>query len=182
MGFALPDVELRIMGEDGAEVPTGETGMIEVRGPNVFSGYWRMPEKTAEELRPDGWFITGDLGRVDADGYITIVGRAKDLIISGGFNVYPKEVESLIDDLPGVLESAVIGVPHPDFGEAVVAIVVADGSADLTGSGLLAGIAGDLARFKHPKKMIFVDALPRNTMGKVQKAALRETHAGLFDG
>ncbi|WP_430449962.1 malonate--CoA ligase [Rhodophyticola sp.] len=182
VGFALPDVELRIMGEDGAEVPTGETGMIEVRGPNVFSGYWRMPEKTAEELRPDGWFITGDLGRVDADGYITIVGRAKDLIISGGFNIYPKEVESLIDDLPGVLESAVIGVPHPDFGEAVVAIVVADGSADLTGSGLLAGIAGDLARFKHPKKMIFVDTLPRNTMGKVQKAALRETHAGLFDG
>ncbi|MBF9034933.1 AMP-binding protein [Rhodobacterales bacterium HKCCE2091] len=179
VGFPLPDVELRIMA-DGREVAPGEIGVIEVRGPNVFSGYWQMPEKTAEELRPDGWFITGDLGCIDADGYVTIVGRAKDMVISGGFNVYPKEVEGLIDDLPGVLESAVIGVPHPDFGEAVVAVVVPDGSVSLDEATISGAIAGELANFKRPKRVMFRDALPRNTMGKVQKAALRADHAGLF--
>jgi len=175
VGFPLPGVELRIM-DGGAEVPDGETGTIEVRGPNVFKGYWQMPEKTAEELRPDGWFITGDLGTRDADGYVTIVGRAKDLIISGGFNVYPKEVEETIDDLPGVVESAVIGVPHPDFGEAVVAVVV--GTA--TPEDIAAAIAPKLAKFKQPKRIEIVDELPRNTMGKVQKKALRDSYGQLF--
>jgi malonyl-CoA/methylmalonyl-CoA synthetase len=138
-----------------------------------------MPEKTAEELRPDGWFITGDLAQQDSDGYVTIVGRAKDLIITGGFNVYPKEVESLIDDLPGVQESAVIGVPHPDFGEAVVAIVVPS-RPDLTAEEVATACAHNLAKFKQPKEILLIDALPRNTMGKVQKKALRETNATLF--
>ncbi len=177
VGFPLPGVELRIMA-DGREVPQGEIGVIEVRGPNVFKGYWQMPEKTAEELRPDGWFITGDLGMVDEDGYVTIVGRAKDLIISGGYNVYPKEVEEVIDALPGVAESAVIGVPHPDFGEGVVAVVVADDS--VTEEGLARALSDKLAKFKQPKRVFLVDELPRNTMGKVQKKALREQHAGLF--
>ena len=176
VGFPLPGVELRIM--DGEqEVAQGEIGVIEVRGPNVFQGYWQMPEKTAEELRLDGWFITGDQAFVDAEGYVTIVGREKDMVISGGFNVYPKEVEGLIDALPGVKESAVIGVPHPDFGEAVVALVVPDG--DLPD--VEAALAGRLAKFKQPKRVIVLDELPRNTMGKVQKKALRETYAGLFD-
>jgi malonyl-CoA/methylmalonyl-CoA synthetase len=139
-----------------------------------------MPEKTAEELRDDGFFITGDLGRIDEDGYVHIVGRAKDLIISGGFNVYPKEIEEKIDDLPGVLESAVIGVPHPDFGEAVVAVVVPEADAVLSEAGLIAAIAGDLAKFKQPKRVIVLAELPRNTMGKVQKAALREEYKALF--
>ncbi|MDC0659185.1 malonyl-CoA synthase [Leisingera sp. SS27] len=178
VGFPLPDVEARVM-QDGAEVPAGEIGVLEVRGPNVFQGYWQMPEKTAEELRPDGWFITGDMARVDADGYVTIVGREKDLIITGGFNVYPKEVESLIDDLPGVLESAVIGVPHPDFGEGVVAVVVPDGGGT-SAEAINAALSGQLARFKQPKEIILLEALPRNTMGKVQKKALREEYAGLF--
>lgn len=178
VGFPLPGVEARVM-KDGVEVPAGEIGVLEVRGANVFQGYWQMPEKTAEELRPDGWFITGDMAMIDADGYVTIVGREKDLIITGGFNVYPKEVESLIDDLPGVLESAVIGVPHADFGEAVVAVVVpkAEGtSAEEIGAALV----GQLAKFKQPKQVILMQALPRNTMGKVQKKALREEYAGLF--
>ncbi|GHF37959.1 malonate--CoA ligase [Seohaeicola zhoushanensis] len=180
VGFALPGVEVRIM-ENGAEVAPGEIGVLEVRGPNVFQGYWQMPEKTAEELRPDGWFITGDLARQAADGYYIIVGRQKDLVITGGFNVYPKELESLIDEMPGVLESAVIGVPHPDFGEAVVAVVVpsAPGLEAETISGALSGV---LAKFKQPKRVILVDELPRNTMGKVQKKALREEYAGLFTG
>ncbi|MFC3612543.1 malonyl-CoA synthase [Lutimaribacter marinistellae] len=178
VGFPLPGVEARVM-LDGAEVPTGEIGVLEVRGPNVFKGYWQMPEKTAEELRPDGWFITGDLAKVDADGYVTIVGREKDLIITGGFNVYPKEIEGLIDDLPGVSESAVIGVPHPDFGEGVVAVVVpADDS--ITPEAITGALEGQLAKFKQPKRIIMLDALPRNTMGKVQKKALREDYAGLF--
>jgi malonyl-CoA/methylmalonyl-CoA synthetase len=160
-------------------VPTGEIGVLEVRGPNVFQGYWQMPEKTAEELQADGWFITGDMARIDADGYVTIVGRQKDLVITGGFNVYPKEVESLIDDLPGVLESAVIGVPHPDFGEAVVAVVVPEGEGT-SAEAITAALSGQLARFKQPKEIILLDALPRNTMGKVQKKALREEYAGLF--
>jgi malonyl-CoA/methylmalonyl-CoA synthetase len=178
VGFPLPGVELRIM-EGETEVAQGEIGVIEARGDNVFQGYWRMPEKTAEELCPDGWFITGDLAQQDGDGYVTIVGRAKDLIITGGFNVYPKELESLIDDLPGVLESAVIGVPHPDFGEAVVAIVVPS-DADLSSEIIAAACARDLAKFKQPKQILLASELPRNTMGKVQKKALRETHGDLF--
>ncbi len=179
VGFPLPGVEARVM-KDSAEVPAGEIGALEVRGPNVFQGYWQMPEKTAEELQPDGWFITGDMAKIGADGYVTIVGREKDLIITGGFNVYPKEVESLIDDLPGVLESAVIGVPHPDFGEAVVAVVVLEG-AGTSAEAVKAALSGQLAKFKQPKEIILLDALPRNTMGKVQKKALREAYAGLFD-
>ncbi|QDI77652.1 MULTISPECIES: malonate--CoA ligase [Leisingera] len=178
VGFPLPGVEARVM-RDGAEVPAGEIGVLEVRGPNVFQGYWQMPEKTAEELKPDGWFITGDMAKIDADGYVTIVGREKDLIITGGFNVYPKEVESLIDDLPGVLESAVIGVPHPDFGEGVVAVVVPEGEGT-SAEAIKTALSGQLAKFKQPKEIILLDALPRNTMGKVQKKALREAYAGLF--
>ena len=180
VGFPLPGVELRIMGEDGAEVAQGEIGILEVRGPNVFSGYWQMPEKTREELRQDGWFITGDLGKLDEDGYVVIVGRGKDLVISGGFNVYPKEVEEVLDDLEGVVESAVIGVPHPDFGEGVVAVVVSDAKVELTEGQVISEISQKLAKFKQPKRIFFVEALPRNTMGKVQKAVLRETYAGLF--
>jgi len=181
VGVPLPGVELKICDpETGAELPQGEIGVLEVRGDNVFAGYWQMPEKTAEELRPDGFFITGDLGLVDKDGYVHIVGRAKDLIISGGFNIYPKEVEALIDDLPGVLESAVIGVPHPDFGEAVVAVVVPLPGDVVTEAGVMSAIAGDLAKFKQPKRVIILPELPRNTMGKVQKAALRQDYAELF--
>ena len=178
VGFPLPGVEARIR-KDGIEVSIGEIGVLEVRGDNVFQGYWQMPEKTAEELLPDGWFITGDLARMDADGYVTIVGRAKDLVITGGFNVYPKEVESLIDDMPGVLESAVIGVPHPDFGEAVVAVVVPEGEG-LDAETIRTDLADQLARFKQPKEIILLPELPRNTMGKVQKKALREDYANLF--
>ncbi len=179
VGLPLPGVALRITGEAG-EVAAGEVGMIEVRGPNVFQGYWQMPEKTAEELRPDGWFITGDLGMRDADGYVTIVGRAKDLVITGGYNVYPKEVELLLDAVPGVLESAVIGLPHPDFGEAVFAVLVPQKGVTLDAGAVLAAVAGDLARFKQPKASVVVDALPRNTMGKVQKNLLRDTYKGWF--
>ena len=179
VGFALPGVGVRIM-SDGAEVPHGGVGVIEVRGPNVFAGYWQMPEKTAEELRPDGWFITGDLARIDEDGYLHIVGRAKDLIITGGFNVYPIEVEAALDALPGVLESAVIGLPHPDFGEAVFAVLVARPGERLDPEATIAALKGTLARFKQPKAAVVVDALPRNAMGKVQKAALRETYRATF--
>ena len=154
--------------------------MIEVRGPNVFQGYWRMPEQTAAELRPDGWFITGDLGTKGTDGYVSIVGRAKDLVISGGLNVYPREVEMLVDDLPGVLESAVIGVPQPDFGDAVVAVVVPRPGATLDPGALAGAMADRIARFKQPKRIVVADELPRNAMGKVQKAALRETHRAMF--
>lgn len=179
VGFPLPGVEVRIVVE-GHEVATEEVGMIEVRGPNVFQGYWQMPEKTAEELRPDGWFITGDLGKRDADGYVHIVGRAKDLVITGGYNVYPKEVELLLDEVPGVAESAVIGVPHPDFGEAVFAVLVPQKSAALEPGAALAAVADRLARFKQPKAAVVVESLPRNTMGKVQKNLLRETYKGWF--
>jgi malonyl-CoA/methylmalonyl-CoA synthetase len=178
VGFPLPGVELRIM-SDGTEVPQGEVGGIEVRGPNVFKGYWNLPEKTAEELRPDGWFITGDLGRFDADGYLHIVGRAKDLIITGGFNVYPIEVEEALDAVPGVKESAVIGLPHPDFGEAVFAVLTLT-DPNLSPDAALSAIRNRLARFKQPKAAVVVDALPRNAMGKVQKAALRARFAGWF--
>ncbi|UWQ08720.1 malonate--CoA ligase [Aliiroseovarius crassostreae] len=181
VGFPLPGVELKICDPvSGETLPTGEIGVLEVRGDNVFAGYWQMPEKTAEELRSDGWFITGDLGFVDDDGYVTIVGRGKDLIITGGFNVYPKEVEGVIDDLPGVLESAVIAVPHEDFGEAVVAVVVPQEGATLDTDQLRAGVDGKLAKFKQPKRFVLVEALPRNTMGKVQKNVMRETYKGLF--
>ena len=179
VGFALPGVALRIC--DGEEkVKNGEIGVIEVRGPNVFSGYWQMPEKTAQELRPDGWFISGDLGRIDEDGYLHIVGRGKDLIITGGFNVYPKEVEEAIDALSGVFESAVIGVKHADFGEAVVAVVVASNVGEISEAQVLAGLEGQLARFKQPKKVVFVDALLRNAMGKVQKNLLRAEYAEIL--
>ena len=162
-----------------AVLQAGETGIVEVRGPNVFTGYWRMPQKTAEELKPDGFFVTGDLGRFDADGYLHIVGRGKDLVITGGYNVYPKEVEEAIDELPGVLESAVIGVPHPDLGEVPLAVVVPEAGALLEAEALAAAIKDRLARFKQPRAWEIVEALPRNTMGKVQKAALRARFGGM---
>ena len=179
VGFPLPGVEVRILAE-GRAVGPEEVGMIEVRGPNVFVGYWQMPEKTREELRADGWFITGDLGKRDADGYVRIVGRAKDLVITGGYNVYPKEVELLLDEVPGVAESAVIGVPHPDFGEAVFAVLVPQKGAALEPGAALAAVADRLARFKQPKAAVVVESLPRNTMGKVQKNLLREAYKGWF--
>ncbi|MCB2129959.1 MAG: malonyl-CoA synthase [Rhodobacteraceae bacterium] len=182
VGLPLPGVELKVCDGAGRELSRGETGIIEVRGPNVFQGYWNMPEKTAEELRPDGFFITGDIGVQGDDGYVTIVGRAKDLIISGGFNVYPKEIELALDALPGVLESAVIGVPHPDFGEAVVAVVVPQAGAAPDPADLAAALGAGLARFKQPKHIALRDALPRNTMGKVQKNLLRDEFKPLFGG
>ena len=179
VGLPLPGVEVRIT-DAGKVLPPNEVGMIEVRGPNVFKGYWRMPGKTAEELSEDGWFTTGDLGVIDADGYVSIVGRSKDLIISGGINIYPKEVELVIDALPDVRESAVIGVPHPDFGEGVIAIVVAEPGSHPQPEAILAALSGQLARFKQPKAVFLADELPRNTMGKVQKAVLRNRYADLF--
>ena len=170
------------MAASGVGLAHGETGVVEVRGPNVFKGYWNMPDKTKGEFRADGFFITGDLGTIDADGYLTIVGRAKDLVISGGYNIYPKEVELLLDGEPGVLESAVIGVPHPDLGEGVVAVVTKRPGASLDEATLIAGIAERLARFKHPRRIFVVDELPRNTMGKVQKNILRERYRGVFAG
>ena len=181
VGFPLPGVELKICDpESGEEVPQGEVGMVEVRGPNVFKGYWQMPEKTAAELREDGFFITGDLGKIDEDGYVHIVGRDKDLIISGGYNIYPKEIELLLDEQPGVLESAVIGVPHPDFGETVVGVLVAEAGESPDLEAIEAAAQQSLARFKHPRKLVVVDSLPRNTMGKVQKNVLREEYKDLF--
>lgn len=169
VGYPLPGVELRIGGGE-------QTGVIEIRGPSVFSGYWRMPEKTAEEFTADGFFITGDVGRLDPDGRLWISGRAKDLIISGGYNVYPKEVELLLDEEPGVRESAVIGAPHPDFGEGVVAVVEGEGDE----AALIASLRSRLAGYKTPKRIVFVDALPRNAMGKVQKNLLRQAYGDLF--
>lgn len=181
VGFPLPGIELKVTDSaTGDPISQGEIGVIEVRGPNVFKGYWQMPEKTAEELRDDGFFITGDLGRIDEDGYVHIVGRNKDLIISGGYNIYPKEIELLLDRQPGVLESAVIGVPHPDFGETVLGFVVANGQTELDLDELLQNISGSLARFKHPKKLVLLPELPRNTMGKVQKKTLREQFQDMF--
>ncbi|MFT4959049.1 MAG: malonyl-CoA/methylmalonyl-CoA synthetase [Paracoccaceae bacterium] len=180
VGFALPGIEVKITDANGIEVADDEVGQIEVRGPNVFKGYWQMPEKTAEELRDNGFFITGDLGTRDSDGYITIVGRDKDLIISGGYNIYPKEVELVLDAQPGVLESAVIGVPHPDFGETVLAVLVVKDGAVLDMDAITAAVGESLARFKHPRKMVILDELPRNTMGKVQKNLLRDQFAGTF--
>jgi malonyl-CoA/methylmalonyl-CoA synthetase len=183
VGFPLPGVDLRIVDpETGTGLAQGEIGMIEVRGPNVFQGYWRMPEKTAAEFRPDGFFITGDLGLIDARGYVHIVGRGKDLIITGGFNVYPKEIEGEIDALPGVIETAVIGLAHHDFGEGVTAVVVRQKGATLDEAAVLKALEGRLARFKQPKRVLFVDDLPRNAMGKVQKNVLRETYKDLYAG
>ncbi len=178
VGPALPGIEVRVLA-DGTEVPRGDIGTLHVRGPNVFHGYWGMPDKTQEELSPDGWFTTGDLTKQDADGYVTIVGRDKDLIISGGYNVYPKELEMVLDDLPGVLESAVIGAPHPDFGETPVAILVPSGDGpDIPA--IEAALRERLAGYKRPRLIEVVDALPRNTMGKVQKAELRKRYADSF--
>jgi malonyl-CoA/methylmalonyl-CoA synthetase len=180
VGFPLPGVSLRVCADDASELPAGEIGGIQVRGPNVFAGYWRMPEKTAEDFTADGWFRTGDVGRVDERGYITIVGRSKDLIISGGYNVYPAEVEACINELPGVAESAVVGVPHPDFGEVGVALVVARSGAAVVPGEVLAVLKSRLANFKVPKRCFVVADLPRNTMGKVQKNVLREQHRSCF--
>ena len=180
VGFALPGVEVRVVDDAGMECKASEIGNMQVRGPNVFRGYWRMAEKTAEEFTPDGWFKTGDVGRIDAAGYIAIVGRSKDLIISGGFNVYPAEVESTLNEMDGVAESAVIGVPHPDFGEAVVAVVVARPGQAPDADALIAQLKAMIANFKVPKRVFVVDELPRNTMGKVQKNLLRDAHKGLF--
>jgi malonyl-CoA/methylmalonyl-CoA synthetase len=181
VGFPLPDVELRIVDIDsGALLRAVEIGVIEVRGPNVCKGYWGKPEQTAEAFRADGFFVTGDLGRIDEDGYVQIVGRAKDLVISGGFNVYPCEVEMEIDAIPGVFESAVIGVPHPDLGEAVAAVVIRKAEAAIDETEVIAALRPRLAKFKLPKRVVFCDALPRNAMGKVQKNALREICRNLF--
>ena len=180
VGFALPGVSLRVQDDAGQPLPTGEIGGIQVKGPNVFKGYWRMPEKTKEEFTADGYFKTGDVGKIDERGYITIVGRSKDLIISGGYNVYPAEIEGYINDMPGVAESAVIGVPHPDFGEVGVAIVIAKPGATLDAEQIIARLKAQLANFKIPKRCFIVGELPRNTMGKVQKNVLREQHKALF--
>jgi len=180
VGFPLPGVQVRVAAEDGSVLAAGEVGVLEVRGPNVFAGYWRMPEKTAAEFRPDGYFITGDLASQDETGRVTLVGRAKDLVISGGYNVYPKEIERLLDDLPGIRESAIIGVPHADFGEAVVAVVVPE-TDEVSLATVEAALSGQLARFKQPKKICNVSELPRNTMGKVQKNLLRDRFGDLFN-
>lgn len=179
VGMPLPGVEVRIAGADGEVLPQGEAGSIEVRGPNVFKGYWRLPQKTAEEFR-GGWFVTGDMGAVDAQGYLSILGRAKDLVISGGLNVYPAEVEAALDDLPGVAASAVIGVAHPDFGEAVVACLVPGPGAVLSEDSIRTALRDRLAAFKLPKRVLILDDLPRNAMGKVQKAELRRIYQKLF--
>jgi malonyl-CoA/methylmalonyl-CoA synthetase len=182
VGLPLPGVEIRVNGTDGSTVAgrPGSVGMLEVRGPNVFAGYWNDPAKTAAAFTRDGFFVTGDLGSLDDAGYLHIVGRAKDLVISGGYNVYPKEVEAVLDALPGVLESAVIGIPHPDLGEGVTAVVVRARGATLTEPQAVAAMQQCLARYKVPRRVLFVDELPRNTMGKVQKALLREAHADLY--
>jgi len=191
VGMPLPGVSVRVVDGEGQPSAIGEIGNIEVKGPNVFKGYWRMPEKTREEFTADGWFKTGDVGRFGGvvvsqagevsvpDNYVTIVGRSKDLIISGGYNVYPKEIESFIDEMPGVAESAVIGVPHADFGEAVVAVVVKKPGVELDEGELIGTLKGRIANFKVPKRVHVVDELPRNTMGKVQKNVLRQQFAAL---
>ena len=177
VGFPLPGVSLRVQDDEGRVLPTSEIGGIQVKGPNVFKGYWRMPEKTAEEFTPDGFFKTGDVGRIDERGYVTIVGRSKDLIISGGYNVYPAEIEGYINELPGVAESAVVGIPHADFGEVGVAVVIAKPGATVNPGQIIASLKSKLANFKVPKKCFVVDSLPRNTMGKVQKNILRAQYA-----
>ena len=182
VGFPLPEIELRITDpdNDGKTLPNGAVGLIEIRGPNVFKGYWQMPEKTATEIRENGFFITGDLGKIDKDGYVHIVGRNKDLIISGGYNIYPKEIELVLNDQPGVLESAVIGVPHPDFGETVLGMIVPANGIRPDTDAIMQAVCQSLARFKHPRQLIVVEELPRNTMGKVQKNILRKRFQGMF--
>ncbi|TSE34915.1 malonate--CoA ligase [Tepidimonas charontis] len=179
VGFPLPGVEVRIADAQDRPLPTGEVGGVQVRGPSVFQGYWRMPEKTAEDFTADGWFRTGDVGFIDARGYLTLVGRSKDVLISGGYNVYPAEVEGAINELPGVAESAVIGVPHPEWGEVGLALVIAQPGATLDPDALLAALRGRLAGYKIPKRCVLVDELPRNAMGKVQKNLLRERWRGM---
>lgn len=180
VGFPLPGVSLRVMDDEGTPLANGEIGGIQVSGPNVFKGYWRMPEKTKEEFTPDGYFKTGDVGKIDSLGYVVIVGRSKDLIISGGYNVYPAEIEGYINEMPGVAESALVGVPHPDFGEVGIAVVIAKPGAKLEAEKIIAALKSKLANFKIPKKCYVVDELPRNTMGKVQKNILREKYKGEF--
>lgn len=181
VGFPLPDVTVRVTDPaTGLALPPEQTGMIEIKGPNVFKGYWRMPEKTAAEFTADGFFISGDLGKIDRDGYVHIVGRGKDLVISGGYNIYPKEIEGEIDQIEGVVESAVIGVPHPDFGEGVTAVVVRKPGAALDEKAIVSALQDRLARYKQPKRIIFAEDLPRNTMGKVQKNILRQQYADLY--
>jgi len=180
VGFPLPGVDLRVCADDGRPVAAGAIGGIQVKGPNVFAGYWQMPEKTAEEFTPDGFFKTGDVGQQDARGYVTIVGRSKDLIISGGYNVYPAEIEGVLNELPGVQESAIVGVPHPDFGEVGVAVVIARAGATPDPDALLATLKARLANYKIPKRCFVLAELPRNTMGKVQKNLLRERYKDLF--
>jgi malonyl-CoA/methylmalonyl-CoA synthetase len=180
VGLPLPGVEVRVIDDSGGVLPQGEIGNLQVRGPNVFVGYWKMPEKTAEDFTDDGFFNTGDKGQIDDDGYVSIVGRAKDMVITGGLNVYPKEVELFIDDLPGVKESAVIGVPHPDFGEGVVAIVVCEANGALDENDVIEPAKQNLAGFKVPKRVVFLEELPRNTMAKVQKSMLRERYKQLL--
>jgi len=181
VGFPLPGVQVRLVDDAGKTIAQKKKtesaiGGVQVKGPNVFAGYWRMPEKTKEEFTADGWFKTGDMGKWDADGYLNLVGRSKDLIITGGYNVYPKEIELLIDDMPGVDETAVIGVPHPDFGEAVTAVVVAKAGAKLNADEMVGLLKTKIANYKVPKKIYIVDSLPRNAMGKVQKNLLREKY------
>jgi malonyl-CoA/methylmalonyl-CoA synthetase len=180
VGFPLPDVTLRVCGELDKVLPVGEIGGLQVKGPNIFQGYWRMPEKTAEEFSKDGFFRTGDVGKIDERGYVHIVGRSKDLIISGGYNVYPAEIEGYINDMAGVVESALIGVPHPDFGEVGVAVVIAKPNAKLDDDAILVALKSSLANFKIPKRCFVVSELPRNTMGKVQKNLLRDQYKALF--
>jgi malonyl-CoA/methylmalonyl-CoA synthetase len=180
VGFPLPGVKLRVQGDDGKNLPVGEIGNIQVKGPNVFQAYWRMPEKTKEEFTPDGYFKTGDVGKFDERGYVTIAGRSKDLIISGGYNVYPAEIEGYINEMTGVAESALVGVPHPDFGEVGVAVVIAKPGATVQPEAILAELKAKLANFKIPKRCFVVAELPRNTMGKVQKNLLREQYKNLF--
>jgi len=181
VGFPLPGVELRIKdSKSGNILPNGEIGEIEVRGPNVFSGYWKMPVKTSEEFREDGFFITGDLGKIDDDGYLHISGRCKDIIISGGLNIYPKEIELILDRQKGVLESAVIGIPHLDLGEAVVGILVYKKNSKPDLEKIFKILSKSLARFKNPRKLFVVDKLPRNSMGKVQKNLIREDYKNIF--
>jgi len=180
VGFPLPDVQLRVQDDAGHNLPVNEIGGIQVKGPNVFAGYWRMPEKTKEEFTADGYFKTGDVGKIDERGYVHIVGRSKDLIISGGYNVYPAEIEGYINEMPGVAESALVGVPHPDFGEVGVAVVIAKPGASVSADAVIANLKASLANFKIPKKCFVLPELPRNTMGKVQKNVLREQYKNLF--
>jgi malonyl-CoA/methylmalonyl-CoA synthetase len=180
VGFPLPGVQLRVSGDDDCPLPVNDIGAIQVKGPNVFAGYWRMPEKTKEEFTTDGYFKTGDVGKIDERGYVHIVGRSKDLIISGGYNVYPAEIEGYINEQPGVAESALVGVPHPDFGEVGVALVIAKAGAVVHADAIIASLKSQLANFKIPKHCAIVAELPRNTMGKVQKNLLRDQYQNHF--